>query len=220
PDPTGQSSVVASAPPTSATATAVSSEPASPTPSGTATATPTPSRSVAASPTASPSAAPPAIASAPSSADPSATPSASAAACGPEAPTAISAGWSTLQAHDTDFSFEYPADWDKIYGAFVFNTSSLLDPQTFAETGLPATSETRADLVRAPGVGLPNASVLIVPGVVSSTATVFQRQLARFGSIPDIKVVSSGLTACIGGQQALGVAFTFNKDTTYQESWY
>ena len=125
-----------------------------------------------------------------------------------------------LQSHDTDFSFEYPADWDKIYGAFVFNTSSLLDPKTFAETGLPATSETRADLVRAPGVGLPNASVLIVPGVVSNTATVFQRQLARFGAIPDIKVVSSGLTACIGGQQALGVAFTFNKDTTYQESWY
>jgi hypothetical protein len=220
PDPTGQSSVVASAPPTSATATAVPSDQVTPTPSSTATATPTPSRSVAASPTASPSAAPSAIASAPSSADPSSTPSASAVACEPEAPTSTSAGWSTLQAHDTDFSFEYPADWDKIYGAFVFNTSSLLDPKTFAETGLPATSETRADLVRAPGVGLPNASVLIVPGVTSNTATVFQRQLARFGTIPDIKVVSSGLTACIGGQQALGVAFTFNKDTTYQESWY
>ena len=114
----------------------------------------------------------------------------------------------------------FPGTWDKIYGAFVFTTASLLDARTFAETGLPATSETRADLVRAPGVGLPNASILIVPGVTSDTATVFARQVDRFKAIPDIKVVASNLVACVGGDQALGIAFTFNKDTTYQESWY
>jgi hypothetical protein len=150
----------------------------------------------------------------------SGAPSATAAACTPEAPTALSANWGKLQAHDNDYSFKFPATWDKLYGAFVFNTSSLLDATTFAETGLPATSETRADLVRAPGVGLPNASVLIVPGVVSSTATVFARQVDRFKTTPDIHILSSTLTACLGGEQILGVSFTFNKDTTYQESWY
>jgi hypothetical protein len=147
-------------------------------------------------------------------------PTASTPTCTPETPTALSANWAPLQAHDGDFSFKFPANWDKLYGAFVFNTNSLLDAQTFAETGLPSTSTTRADLVRTPGSGLPNASVLIVPGVVSNTATVFSRQVERFKAIADIKVIATNLVSCIGGDQALGISFTFNKDTTYQESWY
>jgi hypothetical protein len=147
-------------------------------------------------------------------------PSVSMGPCTPEAPTAASTGWSILQAHDGDFSLKYPGGWDRIYGAFVFTTSTLLDAKTFAETGLPASDQTRADLVRRPGIGLPNASVLIVPGVVSDTATVFARQVDRFRAIPDITIVGSNLVACIGGEQALGIAFTFNGGTTYQESWY
>jgi hypothetical protein len=192
------------------TASGSSAPTSAPSASGGATSSPTTSTSA----TPSDSGAPTATASG------SGSPSATAASCTPGTPTALSANWSKLQAHDNDYSFKFPATWDKLYGAFVFNTSSLLDPQTFAETGLPATSETRADLVRAPGVGLPNASVLIVPGVTSNTATVFARQVERFKSIADIHVLSSTLTACLGGEEALGVSFTFNKDTTYQESWY
>jgi hypothetical protein len=185
-----------------------------------ATSGPTASAGETASATATTSSAPSGSTAPSATATGTGAPSATAAACTPEAPTTLSANWSKLQAHDGDYSFKFPATWDKLYGAFVFTTSSLLDPQTFAETGLPATSETRADLVRAPGVGLPNASVLIVPGVTSDTATVFARQVERFKSIADIHVLSSSLTACLGGEQALGVSFTFNKDTTYQESWY
>jgi hypothetical protein len=170
---------------------------------------------------------PSAVASVPASVGPSGSPPPTSAtspgaspSCTPEAPTAASANWSTLQSHDGDYTLKYPANWDKLYGAFVFNTSSLIDAQTFKETGLPATSETRADLVRAPGVGLPNASVLIIPGVTSNTPVVFARQADRFRAIGDIKVTNANLSVCIGGDQALGIAFTFNNDTTYQESWY
>lgn len=180
----------------------------------------TPGEPASASSSAAPSATTAGPASAPATASASGGPSATSGPCTPEQPTSLSASWSSLQAHDNDYSFKYPANWDKLYGAFVFKTSSLLDPLTFAETGLPATAETRADLVRAPGTGLPNASVLIVPGVVSDTATVFARQLDRFSAIADIRILASDLRACIGGEQAFGVSFTFNRDTTYQESWY
>lgn len=201
------------APPTSAAPSAATTPTTVPSSAGTSTA-PTVSATDSGAPTTS--------ASAPATATTSASvaPTASTPACTTEAPTAVSAQWTTLQAHDSDFSVKFPASWDKIYGAFVFNSSSLVDAQTFAETGLPATSETRADLVRAPGVGLPNASVLIVPGVTSNTATVFARQVDRFKAIADIKPIATNLVACIGGEQALGISFTFNKDTTYQESWY
>ena len=177
------SAIASAAPTTSASGSATARAPAtaSGSPSGTSTTTPTGAASQ------------------------------SAGSCTPEAPTGISAQWTDLQAHDGDFKFKFPATWDKLYGAFVFNTASLLDADTFAETGLAATAETRADLVRAPGVGLPNASVLIVPGVVSNTATVFQRQVTRYSAIPDIKLINSNLTGCIGGEPALGIEFTFNK---------
>lgn len=37
---------------------------------------------------------------------------------------------------------------------------------------------------------------------------------------PDVKVLTSNLAGCLGGQQALGISLTFNADMTYQESWY
>jgi hypothetical protein len=42
----------------------------------------------------------------------------------------------------------------------------------------------------------------------------------RFQSTTDIKVISANLVGCLGGAPAQGISFTFNKDTTYQESWY
>lgn len=151
---------------------------------------------------------------------PSEAPTASGGDCTPEPPTALSANWTTLTAHDADYQMKFIGTWDKLYGAFVFDTTSLIDPQTFAETGLPDNSQTRADLVRSPGNGLPNASVLVVPGVVSDLATIFARQVERFRAIADIKILSTDLTACLGGQEAKGVSFTFSNDTTYQESWF
>jgi len=181
------------------------------------------------------STAPAAGASGGSSASPS--PSISST-CTPDPPTALSSGWTTLQAHGGDYSFAYPPAWQSLYGAFVFDTNTLVAPATFAETGLPSDATTLADLVRAPGLpmpgaptpspdqspapdaGLPNAEVLIVPGVVSSTDTVYARELARFTSVADIQVVATNLVGCIGGQRALGVQFVFSAGTTFQQSWY
>ncbi len=185
--------------------------------------------------------------SAPVSSASAPAPAPSSDTCLVESPTFLSSGWASLDAHDNDYSFRYPSDWDRLYGAFVFDTASLVDPVTFAETGLPSSSETRADLVRAPAVGLPNASVLILPGVTSDTATVFARQAARFEATPTISVISDSETACLGGQLALGITFTFGHPAasasatasvgasssaaspaspsagsaiTYEESWY
>jgi hypothetical protein len=154
------------------------------------------------------------------SAAPSGSASSSAGACTPTAPTALSSTWTTLTAHDGDYTFKFPPTWDKLYGAFVFTTASLIDADTFAETGLSATNETRADLVRAPGNGIPNGSVLIIPGVTSDLKTIFDRQVKRFGAIQDVSIKNNNLSGCIGGEPAMGVSFTFNKGQTFQESWY
>lgn len=150
----------------------------------------------------------------------------------------MSSGWATLQAHDHDYSFAYPSTWQSMYGAFVFDTATLVSKATFAETRLPADATTLADLVRAPGLplpgapspsaaasaapdaGLPNAEVLIIPGVTSSTDTVYARELARFTSVADIQIVATNLVGCLGGERALGVQFVFSAGTTFQESWY
>ena len=108
-------------------------------------------------------------------------------------------------------------------GSFVFTTSSLLDAETFAETGLPLSHQTRADLVRATAGGVPNASVLIVPGVVSTTEVVYQRQFERLSNLANINILHSGIQACIGGEKALGVEFTFRNSatsTTFQQSYW
>ena len=147
-------------------------------------------------------------------------PAAAASACTPAAPTDISKGWSVLNAHNGDFSFSYPSDWEKVYGAFPFKTSSLIDSQTFAETGLGADSTTLADLVRKPGTGLPNASALIVPGVTSSNDVIYQRQVDRFKATNGVSVQRTDLTGCLGGEKALGVEILFNNGTVFQQSWY
>ena len=208
-----------------ATALVVSACTSGPAPTPASSAAPT-SAASAAPATDAPSVAPSTAASqAPATSAASAAPTGTTAptaagACTPEAPTATSKDWNLLEAHNGEFTFKYPPSWDKLYGAFVFKTKNLLATDTFNETGLPADSETRADLVRTPGAGLPNASALVFPGVVSNTATAFQRQVDRLGKITTIKLINTNLAACIGGEPAFGVEFTFNKDATYQQSWF
>ncbi len=153
---------------------------------------------------------------------PSSAPSAAAMACTPDAPTDASKDWSVLKAHDGDYTFSYPSTWEKLYGAVTFKTSAIIDPVTFAETGLPANAATYADLVRTPIVLLPNASVLIVPGVTSSNAVIFQRQVDRYKTISGITLGKTNLTGCLGGEEALGLELTFTSGTvpTYQQTWY
>lgn len=146
--------------------------------------------------------------------------SAAAQTCTPDAPTALSKDWVVLKSHDGDYSYSYPSTWEKLYGAFVFKTSSLVDAATFAETGLIPSATTLADLVRQPGTGLPNASALIVPGVTSSNQVIFQRQIDRFKASAGLTVQKTDLTACLGGEQALGIQLTFNNGATLQQSWF
>jgi hypothetical protein len=132
----------------------------------------------------------------------------------------VSASWNTVQSHGNDYTFKFPTTWDKVYGSPPFITSSLLDPATIAETGLPANAETLADVVRTPGVAIPGATVLVVPGVVSPTQVVFDRQVTRFQANTDVTSLNATLTGCIGGDRMLGVELLYNKGTTYQRSWY
>src|SRR4051794_29411362 len=132
---------------TAATSSAIPSPSTSATPTASPSASDSASASASASdsgsPSASASSSPSASASASTSTGPSGSssvgpsPSGSGAACAVEAPTTLSGSWATLDSHDMDFAFKFPGNWDKLFGAFVFTTSSLLDPQTFAETGLP-----------------------------------------------------------------------------------
>ena len=166
-------------------------------------ATPTATAGVSSSPSGAPSASAPA--------SPTSGPSASAGACASEAPTAMSSTWNTVESHGDDYTFKFPTAWDKLYGSPPFNTSSLLDPQTLAETGLPANSKTLADVVRTPSVEIPSATVLVVPGVVSSTQVVFDRQVKGFQANPNVSNLDATLTGCIGGEPMLGVELLFNK---------
>jgi hypothetical protein len=91
---------------------------------------------------------------------------------------------------------------------------------TLAETGLPADHTTKADLVRAPETGLPNASVLIVPGVLSAAPDVYLRQELKYRQIADAEILQSDLKACLDGLTAYGVEFVFGENDTLQQSWY
>ena len=189
----GSASTGATADP-SGTTVAVASAAASP--AATATPAPTPT------PTASPS------------------PRPSPDTCTPQPPTDLSADWKTLKSHDGDYTFKYPKEWEQLYGAFLFQTTSLLDPTTLAETGLPPDHTTKADLVRAPGNGLPNASVLIVPGVLSAAQDIYLRQEQRFRQIADAQILQTDREACLDGLMAYGIEFVFGEEETLQQSWY
>jgi hypothetical protein len=89
-----------------------------------------------------------------------------------------------------------------------------------AETGLPADHTTRADLVRNVTTGVPNASVLIVPGVTSTAQVISSREEARFRAVEGVQIRRTGLRACLGGLIAYGTEFTFGSDQTLQQSWY
>lgn len=199
------------APSTSASAVAVASgSPTAGQSSGAPSASTSAAPTVTASPTPTPTPAP----------TPSPTPRPTPEACPKPTPTDLSKDWKTLEAHDGDFTFKYPKEWEELYGAFLFSTSSLLDPVTFAETGLPAEHTTKADLVRAPETGLPNASVLIVPGVLSAAPDVYLRQELKFRQIVDAEILQSDLKACLDGLTAYGVEFVFGENDTLQQSWY
>ena len=59
-----------------------------------------------------------------------------------------------------------------------------------------------------------------MPGVVSSTQVVFDRQVQVFQANPNISILNAALTGCIAGDPMLGVELLFNKESTYQRSWY
>ena len=189
-------------------------------PTAGATQGPTASGSAAASATTAATSTPTPTATPAPTATPSPTPRPSPKACTSQAPTDLSKDWKTLTAKDGDFSFKYPKEWEHLYGAFLFRADQLVDPQTLSETGLPGDHPIKADLVRAAETGIPNASVLIVPGVLSSAPDVYFRQELRFRQISDAEFRRTDIEACLDGLTAYGVEFVFGPDATLQQSFY
>ena len=151
---------------------------------------------------------------------PTPTPEPTPATCTSRAPSDLSAEWQDLKSHDGDYTFKYPEDWEHLYGAFLFKTSTLLDPVTLADTGLPEDHTTKADLVRAPESGIPNASVLIVPGVLATAEEIYTRQELRFREIEDSTIMRTDIEMCLDGLTAYGVEFVFGEEETLQRSMY
>ena len=219
--PTSTATTTTTTPAPSVSASAIAAASASPT-AGQSSSAPTtrPTATAAPTPTPAPSPTPSSTPRPTPSSPPRPTPRPTPRPCTPEAPTELSAEWKTLDAHDGDVVFKYPPEWEALYGAFPFRTTSLLDPITLAETGLPADHTTRADLVRTPKTGLPNASVLIVPGVLAATEDVYVRQELRFRQIAGAEILQADLESCLDGLTAYGVEFVYGENERLQQNWY
>ena len=129
--------------------------------------------------------------SATSSAAPTGRPLRRPASLHTEAPTALSADWTTLQAHDSDFTFKFPPTWDKLYGAFVFTTSSLVDPKRSPRRACRRPTR-RGRTSCAPRQRPPERQRPHRAGRHVGPETIFERQVKRFGAITDVKIVDNG----------------------------
>lgn len=157
---------------------------------------------------------PPAAASVASLTPPTAPPAASSIAGIPctMGELANKPDWKPLKPEAGKFAFLYPGSWEDHSGEVTFTLSSLVDAATFAELGAPQDATAKASFVRDPAT-LPNLSVFVFAPVTSATAEIYARQEARFRSLPVIRqVLATNVDACLGGEPAKGIAFTFESE--------
>jgi hypothetical protein len=131
--------------------------------------------------------------------------------------------WKFVKGGGESFGLAYPDDWDDLSGEGNFTAASLLDEQTFAELGLATDASVKSDFLRAPE-GLPNLSVFRFGPVDSSTATIHDRMVARYDSLPDIdRILDPSVEGCLGGTLGSGVSLEFRStdgNAYYQQTLF
>jgi hypothetical protein len=144
-------------------------------------------------------------------------------ACEPEEPTTTSSGWQRHESPSGTYGFAFPAEWQDLTGQVTYVANEIVTEETLSEAGISADTQVDATLVRDPA-GVTNLTVFEFEGVESSTDVVYQRQEARIQALPAVQqVLGTGITACVGGETALGLDFSFTgprEDTGEEATFY
>lgn len=143
---------------------------------------------------------------------------ATSGACIPESPT--STGWRARTSITGDLTFSLPRGWTDESGDIGADADSFLAPETLAEIGLTGDEPAPVDNYNDPETG---DSILVFrfEGVTSTLEELFARQEALLSAPKSNEVLETGLSACVGGEAALGLHLGSKEETfPRQQVWY